>query len=92
MLDCRHRYFDGDTLVLMFKNRSNLNRLQEEVDDPGSMALINEAITSVFGGKHDLTLREITDTTPTNNQSQGHIVAAALNMGAKIVSSKENDG
>ena len=92
LLDCRQRHFEGDTLVLMFKNRSNLDRLRAEVDDPGSMTLINEAIASIFGTKHRLSLREIPQTNIIKAGSQGHIVEAALNMGGKIVASgKDNE-
>jgi len=47
---------DGDTLILAFSNRANLERMQEEMDDPVGQRTVAEIVTKYFGAAHDFRL------------------------------------
>ena len=96
--DCKsgNVYLEGDTLVLAFSNRANLERMQEEMDDPLGQRTVTEAVSKHFGASYDFRL------TLSGNGSNGggdtkpsqssQLVRTALGMGARIVKEIEETG
>ena len=58
--DCRpnsvHLSDDSATLVLPFTNAANLDRMQEELNDPRVRDTIEQAIEQCFGERHPFTV------------------------------------
>ena len=93
--DCRsgNVYLEGDTLVLVFSNRENLKRMQEEMDDPVGRRTVTEVVTKHFGASYDFRL------TLNGNGSNGGdnlkpsqtspLVRTALGMGGRIIQETE---
>ena len=84
---------EGDTLVLAFTNRSNMERMQEEIDDPMGRRLVAEAVEQFFGRPLGFKLTLMGDAgaggaSPRSAQNS-HLVRAAMGMGAKIVEEVE---
>ena len=89
--DCRvdSVALDGDTLVLPFSHRTNLERMQEEMEDPNGHRLVIEAVAKYFEEPYTFKL--------TLNGDQGNgedahrtaqqspLVRTAMGMGARIV-------
>ena len=94
--DCKATaiFLEGEVLVLPFTNKANLERMQEEMDDPGSRGRVTEAVSDSFGTAYEfkLTLANgngagINNTQTTQQQSP--LVRAALGMGARILEEVE---
>jgi DNA polymerase-3 subunit gamma/tau len=92
--DCRASAVavDGDTLVLPFTHQSNLERMQEELDDPKGRQLLTEAVARSFGTPYNLKLTLAADpgggagTGRTSRQTQqSSLVRAAQGMGGRII-------
>ena len=81
--------FEGDTLLIPFVHRPNMERMQEEMEDPGSRNLVTEAVTRYFGTPYNfrITLAGQTEEGAQSNRPNQHspLVRTALNMGARIV-------
>ena len=80
---------EGDTLLVPFVHRPNMERMQEEMEDPGSRNLVTEAVTRYFGTPYNfrITLAGQTEEGAQPNRPNQHspLVRTALNMGARIV-------
>ncbi len=79
---------ENGTLVLPFRNGSNLERMQKEMEDPNSRRMVSEAIEKFFGQPHqfNLTLLQDNGTAGPGRASQNSpLVRAAINMGGRIV-------
>ena len=80
---------EGDTLFIPFVHRPNMERMQEEMDDPNSRNMVTEAVTRYFGTAYNfkITLAGDTDEGAQTNRPNQHspLVRTALNMGARIV-------
>ncbi len=80
---------EGDTLLVPFVHRPNMERMQEEMEDPGSRNLVTEAVTRFFGTPYNfrITLAGQTEEGAQSNRPNQHspLVRTALNMGARIV-------
>lgn len=80
---------EGDTLILPFAHRANMERMQEEMDDPQGQRLVSEAIGKFFGGSYSFKLimaEESSDSGgSTRSAQQSPLVRAALGMGARII-------
>ena len=80
---------EGDTLLVPFVHRPNMERMQEEMEDPGSRNLVTEAVTRYFGTPYNfrITLAGQTEEGAQSNRPNQHspLVRTALNMGARIV-------
>ena len=88
LLDCRQRYVDASTLVLVFKNAPNRDRLQEEMEHPPSKQAVLEAVAGALGSDLDLRL-EAGEAGEQPNNAHGHLVRSAVNLGAKIIQEQE---
>ena len=93
--DCRANTIslDGQTLVLPFTNKANLERMQEEMDDPGSRTKVDEALLGSFGTPYEIRFTLANgNSAPGNgarNNQQSPLVRAALGMGARILEEVE---
>ena len=80
---------EGDTLLVPFVHRPNMERMQEEMEDPGSRNLVTEAVTRFFGSPYNfqITLAGQAEEGVQTNRPNQHspLVRTALNMGARIV-------
>ena len=80
---------DGDTLVLGFSNRANLERMQEEMAAPGSRRQVTEAVANSFGATYELQLTLANGNGSTANTAktaqQSSLVRTALGMGARVL-------
>ena len=80
---------NSDTLLLPFVHRPNLERMQEEMEDPNSRRMVTEAVTKFFGSPYDFKITLAGDSeegTPANRPNQhSPLVRTALNMGARIL-------
>ena len=80
---------EGDTLLVPFVHRPNMERMQEEMEDPGSRNLVTEAVTRYFGTPYNfrITLAGQREEGVQSNRPNQHspLVRTALNMGARIV-------
>ncbi len=84
---------DGQTLVLPFTNKANLERMQEELEDPSSRQRLSEALAQSFGEgcEYELRLANGQQAGGNANRSsqQSPLVRAALGMGARILQEQE---
>ena len=80
---------EGDTLFIPFVHRPNMERMQEELEDPNSRKLVTEAVTRYFGTPYDfrITLAGQTEdgAQPSRPNQHSPLVRTAMNMGARIV-------
>ena len=89
--DCKPNtiILEGDTLLIPFVHRPNMERMQEELEDPNSRKMVTEAVTRYFGTSYDfkITLAGQTEEGTQSNRPNQHspLVRTALNMGARIV-------
>ena len=86
---------DDKTLMLPFTNKANLERMQEELEDPASRKRLTEALTQSFGEgcEYQLTLAngQQAGGNATNPAQQSSLVRAAQGMGAKIIQVMDED-
>ncbi|MCZ6615463.1 MAG: DNA polymerase III subunit gamma/tau [Chloroflexi bacterium] len=84
---CRQHRLEDDTLTLEFTHRSNMERMQEEMDHPESRRTFMDAVASALGTTSSLNLAFTADNghpdAPTAQASP--LVMAAVNMGGKIL-------
>ncbi len=86
--DCRQRYVDGDTLVLVFKNAANRERFEKELEHQPSRQAFSEAVAGALGG--ELSVRvETGEAADLPNNTHGHLVRSAVSLGAKIIQEQE---
>ncbi len=80
---------NSDTLVLPFVHSANMERMQEELEDPNSQRMVTEAIARFFGSPYDFKITlagEKEEGAPANRPNQhSPLVRTALNMGARIL-------
>ena len=88
LLDCRQRYVDESTLVLVFKNAANRDRLQEEMEHGPSKQAFASAVSGALGGELQLRL-ETAEAADQPNNAHGHLVRSAVSLGAKIIQEQE---
>ena len=79
---------DANTLVLGFSNKANLERMQEEMEDPGSRRQVSEAVTNAFGATYEFRLTMANGGATANTvktAQQSSLVRTALGMGARVL-------
>jgi DNA polymerase III gamma/tau subunit len=78
---------DG-TMVLSFSHRTNMERMQEEMEDPNSRRMVAEAVEKFFGTAYTfklVLLDERGDSGSPRSVQQSPLVRAAMGMGARII-------
>ena len=92
--DCRAETvtLDDSVLTVPFKNRANLERFQEELENPGSKTMMDQAVTSHFGSETTYRLI-LAPQGPQKNSGKNTtpLVTRATNMGARIVEHQDMD-
>ncbi len=92
MRDCREPQIDDGTLTLMFAHRSHMERMEEEIGNPNSRRLVQDAVQKVMGNKYEIKLALVDGQSNGPQQSvaqKSHLVRAARMMGARVVGEKE---
>ena len=89
LLDCMSRLIDQNSLVLVYKNRANMERLEEELETPEGRRLIQAAVEQATGTSYTIRLSLGSESEATVHHSRGHLVRSARAMGVHIV--KEED-
>ncbi len=88
----REREVAGDTIILRYPSRSNVERLQQELDNPESKRALDDAIAKAMGSgfKVEVALSEAANGVGVRRASQtSHMVQAAQAMGARIIGERE---
>jgi DNA polymerase III subunit gamma/tau len=88
--DCKSETvsLEGDTLTLPFTHRTNMERMQEELEDPNGRKMLSDAIEKFFGQAYGVQLTLVRDNGeagPGRSTQQSPLVRTALGMGARIV-------
>ena len=89
LMDCGTRYIEDDSLVLVFKNRPNMERLEGELENPDTRRQIQQTVQEVTGASYNLRLSLADQGNAGAGASKGHLVRAALSMGARLVEEEE---
>ena len=80
---------EDDTLVMAFSHRANMERMQEEMEDPRCRAMVTDAVNQFFGASSNFTLTLVGENGGAGNvprpSQNSPLVRAALGMGARIV-------
>jgi hypothetical protein len=92
LLDCVRKYVEEDTLVLVFKTRSNMERLQGEMENPDTRRLVRETVERVMGTPYEIRLSLVDQGSHAGVAPKGHLVRAARAMGAHIVEEVLEEG
>ena len=84
---CRQPRFEGNTLELPFSHRSNMERMQDEMDNPDSKRTFLEAVSSALGITNPITLSfsATNGQNPRQKPQQSPLLQTALGMGGKIL-------
>ena len=88
----REREVTGDTIILRYPSRSNVERMQQELDIPESKRALYDAIANAMGTKYEVqvALSDGANSSGTRRASQSsHLVQAAQAMGARVISERE---
>lgn len=88
----REREISGDTIILRYPSRSNVERLQQELDNPESKRALYDVIASAMGSKYEVevALSDGANGAGMRRASQtSHLVQAAQAMGARIIGERE---
>lgn len=84
------RYVSGKDLVVEYNSRSNMERLQGELDDPACRRAVAEAIQRCLGISLNIRATMAAgENERRSSQVHGHLVRAAIAMGAKRVDEQE---
>ena len=87
---CTGREISEEKLILKFGHKSNMERLQQEIENPHSRQVIREAVEKVMGTSYEIAV--IMADVESSRQSpaqRSHLVRKAQMMGARVVSEKE---
>ena len=88
----REREVTGDTIILRYPSRSNVERMQQELDIPESKRALYDAIATAMGTKYEVqvALSDGANGSGARRASQAsHLVQAAQAMGARVVNERE---
>ena len=88
----KEREVSGHTIILKYPSRSNVERLQQELDNPESKRALDDAIAKAMGSKFqvEVALSNGANGAGLRRASQSsHLVQAAQAMGARVISERE---
>ena len=92
--DCREREVADGTVTLRFSYRSHMERMQEELEDPQTRKVLEDALAKALDGPHNIVVSVVEGrgNGPRQSASQrSHLVRAAQAMGARVVGEKEDE-
>ena len=80
-------------MVVRFTSKANSERLQEEMDDPPTRIAMEQILLDKLGDSYGIRVElDEVDVQVNPQQSQSHLVRAALNLGGQLVSgSRDQD-
>lgn len=76
---------EEELVTLGFQYQIFVDRMNEEMDNPGTRRELEEAVGGVVGGRR----RVCCVVDPKGKGSGGHLVRAAVEMGAKVVEEED---
>ena len=85
---------DG-VIVLRYSHPSHRERMEQELDDPQTRRLVENAFATVLGDSYKIQVSEArgSDSRPRSNPAQrSHLVRAAIALGAQVSGEKEDPG
>ena len=88
----REREVAGDTIILRYPSRSNVERMQQELDIPESKRALYDVIANAMGSKYEVevALSNVGNGAGVRRASQAsHLVQAAQAMGARVIGERE---
>ena len=88
----REREVAGDTIILRYPSRSNVERMQQELDIPESKRALYDVIANAMGSKYqvEVALSNGGNGAGVRRASQAsHLVQAAQAMGARVIGERE---
>ena len=88
----KEREVSGHTIILKYPSRSNVERLQQELDNPESKRALDDAIAKAMGSMFqvEVALSNGANGAGMRRASQSsHLVQAAQVMGARVISERE---
>ncbi len=88
----REREVTGNTIILRYPSRSNVERLQQELDNPESKRALDDVIANAMGSKFqiEVALSDGANGVGMRRASQtSHLVQAAQAMGARVIGERE---
>ncbi|MBF8266649.1 MAG: polymerase subunit gamma and tau [Dehalococcoidia bacterium] len=91
LLDCGAPYVEGESLVLVFKTRANMERMQGEMENPETRRFLQETVQRVAGTSYALRLSLADQGKTSAGTPKGHLVRAARAMGADIIEGPEEE-
>lgn len=89
----REYTIEGDKLVVRFAHSSHIERINQEIDNPGVRQELNQALSRAMGGEYELVPQLISNEngSETRRANQSHLVVAAQRMGARLVDRFEEE-
>ena len=90
----RERQIVDGAVIVRFPHRSNMERLEKELEDPETRRKINEVLTKAMGSPFELQVEMANGGNGASGQSaaqRSHLVRAAQSMGASVLSEKEEE-
>jgi DNA polymerase-3 subunit gamma/tau len=85
----KSHYLDGSTLVVRFAHRSNVERLQDELEEPRCRLALEEQLKQILGDAYAIRV-EAEENGARSAQDQGHLVRTAINMGGHVIPEPEH--
>ena len=91
--DCKLPFFDNDTIMFPFSHRSNLERMETELDDITNQEAVDNAIKEFLGSSHpiELILQEDPSNSGQHASTTSPLVRAIRNMGGRILEERKFD-
>ena len=82
-----------DKLVVRFAHSSHVERINQEIDNPGVKRELKQALSRTMGGEYELVPELISNDngSETRRANQSHLVVAAQRMGARLVDRFEEE-
>ncbi len=89
---CKEREVEDGTIILKFAHRSNMERMQQELENPECRRAFNEALTTAMNDSYQVKLTVVNGgngSTNSNISQKSHLVRVARSMGARVLDEKE---
>lgn len=88
--DCSEQRVEGNTLVLVFRSPSNMDRVQQEMEQPDVRAAVLKAVREAFAGDYEVKLAA-NGAGGAQGKPSGYLVRTALGMGSRIIEEAKED-
>ena len=91
---CKEREVVDGVIVLKFTHRSNMERMQEELENPENRKGLMDALSEAMGSAYEVKLTVVNGGNGSAVQStsqKSHLVRAAQQMGARVIDEREDE-